>query len=71
MCVFQLPWSDYSEPWAIIDQLSKGERPFIPAMTLSKEGHAFLNKCLNVNEDSRPTAIELASDPFVKVILSI
>ncbi len=65
--MLQLPWSEYKEPYAIMYQLGKGERPSIPPTALSEEGHRFLNKCLTYNVDDRPTAIDLSSDPFVKV----
>lgn len=46
-------------------RIGRGELPPIPE-TLSLEAQDFIRKCLQVNQDDRPTAAQLLMHPFVQ-----
>ncbi|CAA7057735.1 unnamed protein product [Microthlaspi erraticum] len=68
MLTGQIPYS-YMEPVAALFKIGTGVLPDIPE-TLSLDAQAFINTCLKVNPEQRPTAAELLNHPFVTRPLS-
>ncbi|KAL5992921.1 Mitogen-activated protein kinase kinase kinase 1 [Asimina triloba] len=64
MLTHQPPYSHLEWTQALF-QIGRGEPPPIPH-TLSKDAHDFINKCLKVDPDDRPSASELLSHAFVR-----
>lgn len=46
-------------------RIGRGEPPPVPE-SLSKDAQDFILKCLQVNPNERPTAVQLLDHPFVK-----
>ncbi|GKU87702.1 hypothetical protein SLEP1_g2061 [Rubroshorea leprosula] len=46
-------------------RIGKGEPPPVPD-SLSKDARDFILRCLQVNPNNRPTAVQLLHHPFVK-----
>ncbi|XP_065870299.1 mitogen-activated protein kinase kinase kinase 1-like [Euphorbia lathyris] len=46
-------------------RIGRGEPPLVPD-SLSKDAQDFIRKCLQVNPNDRPTAVQLLDHPFVK-----
>lgn len=54
------PWANFDNQWAIMYQISQGNRPHIPSVpALPPQLVDFLNCCFEVNPKLRPTATEL------------
>ncbi|OIT35455.1 PREDICTED: mitogen-activated protein kinase kinase kinase 1-like isoform X2 [Nicotiana attenuata] len=68
MLTGQIPYS-HLEGMQALFRIGRGEPPPIPD-TLSAEAQDFINRCLRVNPNDRPTAAELLEHPFVKKPLS-
>ncbi|KAI7864993.1 kinase-like domain-containing protein [Spinellus fusiger] len=58
------PWVDFHSV-ATIFQLGNEQAPPLPS-NISDEARSFLNKCLTIEAEDRPTAAELLKDPFVQ-----
>ncbi|WCJ18441.1 Mitogen-activated protein kinase kinase kinase 1 [Euphorbia peplus] len=58
------PYS-HLEGMQAIYRIGKGEPPLVPD-TLSKDAQDFIHRCLQVNPNNRPTAVQLLDHPFVK-----
>ncbi|XP_068698407.1 mitogen-activated protein kinase kinase kinase 4-like isoform X1 [Montipora foliosa] len=59
------PWPDCDNNYVIMFKVGEGATPDIPE-NLSEEGQDFLLCCFLHDSYSRPTAIDLMDDPFVK-----
>ncbi|KAG5525921.1 hypothetical protein RHGRI_032276 [Rhododendron griersonianum] len=68
MLTCKIPYS-HLEVMQALFRIGKGELPLIPS-SLSVDAQAFINKCLQVIPDDRPTAAQLLDHPFVKRQLS-
>ncbi|XP_009777785.1 mitogen-activated protein kinase kinase kinase 1-like [Nicotiana sylvestris] len=68
MLTGQIPYS-HLEGMQALFRIGRGEPPPLPD-TLSAEAQDFINRCLRVNPNDRPTAAELLEHPFVKKPLS-
>ncbi|KAM7478913.1 hypothetical protein LguiA_027126 [Lonicera macranthoides] len=64
MLTRQVPYS-HLEGMQALFRIGRGEPPPIPN-SLSKDAQDFILKCLQVNPDNRPTAVELLDHPFVR-----
>ncbi|KAK1417648.1 hypothetical protein QVD17_26779 [Tagetes erecta] len=64
MLTSKIPYS-HLEGMQALFRIGRGELPPIPE-TLSLEAQDFIRKCLQVNQDDRPTAAQLLMHPFVK-----
>nr|BAN21181.1 mitogen activated protein kinase kinase kinase 4, mapkkk4, mekk4 [Riptortus pedestris] len=60
------PWSEYDSNYQIMFKVGMGETPAVPE-TLSDEGKAFINKCIQHNPKRRSTIKQLINDNFLKV----
>ncbi|KAK9071008.1 hypothetical protein SSX86_009576 [Deinandra increscens subsp. villosa] len=64
MLTRKIPYS-HLEGMQALYKIGSGEPPPIP-QTLSLEAQDFIRKCLQVNQNDRPTAAQLLKHPFVK-----
>ncbi|KAI3774518.1 hypothetical protein L1987_49076 [Smallanthus sonchifolius] len=64
MLTSKIPYS-HMEGMQALFRIGRGELPSIPE-TLSLEAQDFILKCLQVNQNDRPTAAQLLMHPFVK-----
>lgn len=62
----QRPWAQFDSNFQIMFKVGMGESPEIPD-TLSEEGQAFLEHCLQHDSRERWLATELLNDHFCKV----
>ncbi|XP_068643119.1 mitogen-activated protein kinase kinase kinase 1-like [Aristolochia californica] len=67
MLTRQLPYSNLEWTQALF-KIGRGEPPTIPN-SLSKDARDFIQQCLRVKLDERPTASQLLDHPFVKRLL--
>ncbi|CAL9079511.1 unnamed protein product [Musa textilis] len=68
MLTHQIPYPDLEWTQAFF-KIGHGEQPPIP-ISLSKDARDFINQCVQVNPDDRPTASQLFEHPFVRRSLS-